>query len=266
MAQWFVDITEQELQRLPAATPPGRFVTLMPVVAAVVQTLAILVTGAWVYYVYATFQRQNNANTLKVGDAQLQQATLSRQQAELELRKTSIELGRLVQNPLAITHQLRVTAVGQRRKGQQRYFASYTYTFTNTANKPTEVSYLIADAFIARPGYALRKPIAINDDVTTTTPLRWEPLLTRAFNCRDWKAGVPLTFTDDAGRVVSMPAEHCGKGTGTAQSGETLQGQFGILLRGYPHDLIMFRLRCVINGATRTDISDYAPLVPETQR
>jgi hypothetical protein len=253
----------------PSSRIPEDVVRIVTLLATFIQTVAILATGAWVGYLYLTYQRASNEYALQIAEKQLAQARLGLRQAEqtlkqsaYDLRKSEIELGRIVQTPLVITHQLRVTPVGAVQHGKRLYFASYMYTFTNTANEPVQVSYVIADAFLAHTPAAPSRPIAVND-LTTAEPLRWQRVFQRGFNCRDWQPNTDVTFTD--GSVTeSALAEHCGAGTGTAKSGETMQGQFGVLVRGHPRDLLLFRVRCAINGgATRTDIKDYAPLVPE---
>jgi hypothetical protein len=246
---------------------PEDFVRLVALLAAFVQTLAILATGAWVCYLYITYQRASNAYALQIAGKQLEQARLGLQQAErtleqsgYDLRKSQIELGRIVQTPLVITHQIRITPLAPAHRGKRLYLASYYYTFTNSANVPVEISYLVADAFLAHaPPHPLHA-LAVND-VTTGSPLAWEPVLQAAFICRDdWQPGMKLRV----GQKV-VEAEHCGAGTGKAKSGETLQGEAHVLLSGTPRDLIKFRIRITIGGTTRIDIKDLAPLRPENR-
>jgi hypothetical protein len=225
--------------------------TLLGLLATLLQTLAILVAGAWVYYLYATFQRASNHQALAIAAAQLEQAKLSRQQAALEL-------GRLVQTPLAITQQLSVAPLSQMLDEQRLYLANYTYRFTNSGNKPVEVSYIITDAFLAHPPPRPARPIPVND-VTSASPLTWVRFDRRAFNCRDWQPNTGLTTPE--GELV--PAEHCGAGSGIVKSGETTEGKLSALVYGRPRDLIQFRARCTIDGKTRMDLSDYAPLTQE---
>jgi hypothetical protein len=267
-----LSLDENTLASLRApASPPNRIpedlLRLIQLLAALVQTIAVLATGAWVFYLYTTFQRTSNEYALKIAGKQLEQTILSLQQADrtlrqadYELRKSEIELGRLVQTPLAITHQIRITPLARPHDGRTLYLASYYYTFTNSANKPIEISYLFADAFLAQSPMHPQQPIPVND-VTTTRPLTWRPVFARAFNCRNWKPNMDLQVDGD-----TALAEHCGAGTGTAKSGETLQGEMHVLVRGEPHNLIKFRIRITIDGTTRIDVKDLAPLIQEKQR
>src|SRR5580765_526407 len=121
MADIHLIIDEKTLERLRPEAPtnhiPEDVVRVTQSLAALIQTIAILATGAWVVYLYITFQGPSNADALEISSAQVTQAVLSREQAELELRKAKIEVGRLIQTPLAITHELHITFIGPARSG-----------------------------------------------------------------------------------------------------------------------------------------------------
>ncbi|HSY50224.1 MAG TPA: hypothetical protein VLC46_15525 [Thermoanaerobaculia bacterium] len=247
-----LSVDEKALASLRPPAPASRIPEDVVRVVQLVQAVAIIVAGVWVYYLYVTFQRPSNQTTLLIASAQLEQA-------KLELKKATIELGRLIQTPLAIAHQIRVTPVGSTRAGQRLYLASYVYRFTNNGNKQLEVSYVLADGFLAHPPPRPARAIAVND-VTSASPLTWEPLFRRGFNCRDWQPKAVVRLDGDAAH-----AEHCGGGSGIVKSGETTEGKLSVLVYGRPRDLIQFRARCAIDGATRIDLSDYAPLAQDKQ-
>ena len=225
------------------------------------QILALLAAGGWAFYIYATFQRENNRLALDAARQQRKQAELALQQTQLAIRKDQLEVDKLSQTPISTTERLRVfplqaTTTAPTATGS--YLVTYDYTLTNSGNGRLVISPVMAEAFVARNDPA-KADIVVND-VGDDGAVHWEVLSRRGYMATEsWKPKIKVVNGND-----EAFAEQGGAGTGPIKSGESVDGNITLLIRGKPTDFVGFRVRFTVDEGKPSEsherLRDFIPL------
>ncbi len=194
------------------------------------QITSIAVAGFLTLYTYVTFQGESNALAL-------QQSRVAISLATLDTQKRAMEVARGKQTPVTLSHELKAVRLHALRGGRVRYLITYNYLITNVSDRPVKLDNIIIRGFCAGTDQRTSDSIEVND-FANSKPVRWKPIFKRAHMLLGWRQGV--AFKDGSEVIV---AEHGGGGTGTAKSGESLQGGLDLLLTAKPSDLIGFKVR-----------------------
>jgi len=214
----------------------------------ILQMLSIAGAALWTLYTYVTFGERNNDLTLRLASLQELQASLTLKATDLALKKGAIELRRLEQNPISLTHEVTAVRLHQMPGGRFRYLVTYNYTITNVSDRPLNVDRVIVRGFYAQTDHCRVESSEVND-FASTTPFTWARVFKRAHIFNDWPPKEPIV---DSGEEV--PAVHGGGGTGAVLSSEVLRGGVDLLITAKPTDLIGFKVRMRIGAGQ--DLTD----------
>lgn len=201
------------------------------------QITSIVAAGIWTLYTYITFQGESNALALRLAALQEQQSRGAIKLATLDTRKRAIEVARGEQTPVALSHELKAVRLHSLPHGRIRYLITYNYLITNVSDRPVNLDNVIINGFYASTGRLTSDSTEVNDFLQSS-PVKWAGVFRHAHMLLGWKQGVALVDGDGP-----IPTDHGGGGTGTAKSGEALQGGVDLLLSAKPSDLIGFKVR-----------------------
>jgi hypothetical protein len=202
----------------------------------VVKVVALILGGLGAYHTYATFTKKSNELALQAAEAHLEESKLARERAKFEIEKSRIEVGKMSQAPVTTAERLRIEPL----RGTNNYYVSYDYSFLNSGSGQVTILCLMAESFLARSP-ANAAAVLVNDPGDDGA-LKWEPKSLRGFlDIASWKPGIAVM----SGRETAS-AEEGGGGTGTINSGESLDGNIALLVNGKPSDFVGFRIRYAV--------------------